>query len=135
MELTQLASSSLPLFNFLGDVVIPVTKDVFLLRTLHVAGVAALFAALGAIFLGGSSKKSSSILHGISLIFILAIGFAMLKKPPMKEYWWMAKLGIWLFIGAAPALSKRNVLPAWLVFVLCLAAAGFAAWLGMRKPF
>lgn len=135
MELTQLASSSFPLFNFLGDVTIPITDNYILLRTLHVAGVAALFAALGAILLGGSGKKGSSILHGISLIFILAIGFAMLKKPPMKEYWWMAKLGIWLFIGAAPALSKRNVLPAWLVFVLCLVAAGFAAWIGMTRPF
>jgi hypothetical protein len=136
MDSIQLATLSLPLFHFLGDVVIPTpAADPILLRTLHVAGVAALFAALGAILLGGSGKKGSSALHGISLIFILLVGFAMLKKPPMDQYWWMAKLGLWLFIGAAPALSKRNVLPAWLVFVLCLVAAGFAAWLGMRKPF
>jgi hypothetical protein len=109
--------------------------DYTLLRTLHVAGALALFASLGAIFLGGSSKKGASILHGISLLFVLLIGFAMLKKPPMGQSWWMIKLGLWLFIGAAPALSKRKVLPSWLVFTLCLIAAGTAAWLGMRKPF
>lgn len=109
--------------------------DYILLRTLHVAGVAALFASLGAILLNGSGKKGSSALHGISLIFILLIGFAMLKKPPMGQYWWMVKLGIWLFIGAAPALAKRKVLPGWLVFTLCLVGAGFAAYLGMTKKF
>jgi len=59
----------------------------------------------------------------------------MLKKPPMGQSWWMIKLGLWLFIGAAPALAKRKVLPAWLVLVLCLVAAGAAAWLGLAKPF
>lgn len=109
--------------------------DLLLLKTLHVAGVAALFASLGAILLGGSGKKGASILHGISLIFILLIGFAMLGKPRMNESWWMIKLGLWLFIGAAPALAKRKVLPSWLVLVLCLLAAATAAWLGLRKPF
>ncbi len=109
--------------------------DPFILKTLHIGGVIALFSSLGAILLGGSGKKGASILHGVSLIFILLIGFAMLKKPPMGEYWWMTKLGLWLFIGAAPALSKRNVLPATVVLVLCIAAAVTAAWLGLRKPF
>jgi hypothetical protein len=109
--------------------------DLILLKTLHVAGVVVLFTSLGATLLAGSGKKSASILHGISLLFILLIGFAMLKKPPMDHYWWMAKLGLWLFIGVAPALAKRRVLPSWLVLVLCIAAAGTAAWLGLRKPF
>ena len=109
--------------------------DYILLRALHVAGVAALFASLGAILLSGSAKKGASALHGISLVFILLIGFAMLKKPPMGQSWWMIKLGIWLFIGAAPVLARKKVLPAPVVFLLCLVAAGTAAWLGMAKPF
>lgn len=109
--------------------------DPYLLKTLHLAGVFALFASLGATLLGGSSKKGAAMLHGVSLLVILLVGFAMLKKPPMHQYWWMVKLGIWLFIGAAPALAKRKVLPAPAVFLLTLLAAVAAAYLGLRKPF
>lgn len=109
--------------------------DYALLKTLHIAGAFALFASLGATTLAGSSKKFTSILHGVSLLFILIIGFAMLKKPPMDQYWWMAKLGIWLFIGLAPALSKRKILPPTVVFALTILAAAGAAYLGLRKPF
>lgn len=106
-----------------------------LLQTLHIAGVIALFTSLGATLLGGSGKKGASILHGVSLVLILLVGFAMLKKPPMGQHWWMVKLGLWLFIGVAPALSKRKVLPASVVLILCILAAVTAAWLGIRKPF
>lgn len=109
--------------------------DLLILKTLHLAGVFALFASLGATMLAGSGKKSASALHGISLLFILLIGFAMLKKPPMDQYWWMAKLGLWLFIGAAPVLSKKKILAPWMVLTLCLVAAAAAAYLGIRKPF
>lgn len=111
--------------------------DPILLKVLHLAGVFALFASLGATMLGGSQKKAASALHGISLLFILLIGFAMLKKPPMDQYWWMAKLGLWLFIGLAPVLSRKKVMAPWMVFVLCIAAATCAAYLGvvLPKPF
>lgn len=109
--------------------------DPFLLKTLHLVAVFALFTSLGAILLGGSGKKGASMLHGISLLLIIAIGFAMLKKPPMNQHWWMVKLAMWLFLGAAPVLAKRKVLPSAVLIVLCLAAAGLAAWLGLRKPF
>lgn len=109
--------------------------DLLLLKTLHIAGVIGLFTSLGATLLAGSGKKGASILHGVSLLFILAIGFAMLKKPPMDQSWWMIKLGLWLFIGAAPVLAKRKVLPASVVLILCVAAAVAAAWLGLTKPF
>jgi hypothetical protein len=109
--------------------------DPIILKVLHIGGAFALFSSLGATLLGGSGKKGASILHGISLVFILLIGFAILKKPPMDHYWWMVKLGIWLFLGLAPALSKRKVLPGSVVLILSIAAAGFAAWLGLVKPF
>lgn len=109
--------------------------DYFMLKTLHLAGAFGLFASLGATLLAGSGKKAASILHGISLLLILLVGFAMLKKPPMDQAWWMIKAGLWLFLGVAPVLAKRKVLPAWIVLVLSLAAAMTAAWLGLRKPF
>ncbi len=109
--------------------------DPLTLKTLHIAAAFALFSSLGAVLIGGSAKKGASILHGVSALLVLLVGFAILKKPPMGEYWWMVKLGLWLFIGIAPALSKRKVLPGWLVLALCIAAAFAAAWLGLRKPF
>ncbi len=109
--------------------------DPILLKTLHLAGVIALFTSLGATLLGGSGKKGASMLHGISLLLILLMGFAMLGKPPMDKYWWMVKIGLWLFLGVAPVLAKRKVLPAWIVLTLSIAAAVTAAWLGLTKPF
>ncbi len=109
--------------------------DPLLLKTLHLLGVFTLFSSLGAILLGSTGKKGASMLHGIALLLIVAIGFAMLKKPPMGQFWWMIKLVMWLFLGAAPVLAKRKVLPAPVVMILCLAAAAVAAWLGLRKPF
>jgi hypothetical protein len=119
----------LPHLNFPMDPVI--------LKTLHVAGVIGLFTSLGATLLAGSGKKGASALHGISLLLIAVVGFAILKKPPMDAYWWMVKLALWLFIGAAPALVKRKLLPAWMVLSLCIAAGIVAAWLGLalKKPF
>ncbi len=109
--------------------------DPLLLKTLHLAGVFALFASLGATMLGGSHKKAASALHGISLIFILLIGFAMLKKPPMDQYWWMAKLGLWLFIGAAPVLSKKKILHSMDGFRRSASPrATYAAYLGVAIP-
>ena len=106
-----------------------------LLKVLHLAAVMALFSSLGAVLLGESRKKGAAMLHGISLIFVLLIGFAMLQKPPAGQYWWIGKLVLWLLIGAAPALSKRKVLPATAVLTLCIIAGIAAAWLALYKPF
>lgn len=107
------------------------------LKTIHLAGALGVFTAIGAIFLGASDqhKKAASMLHGISLLLLLLLGFAMLKKPPMDQQWWMVKVVIWLFLGAAPALAKRKVLPAPALLGLCLAGGVFAAYLGLAKPF
>lgn len=109
--------------------------DPILLKTLHLLGAFALFASLGTLLLGSPGKKGAAILHGLSLLLIVAMGFAMLKKPPAGQYWWMVKLAIWGFLGAAPVLAKRKLLPGPLLLILGLAAAALAAWLGLRKPF
>lgn len=109
--------------------------DYLTLKLLHVAGVIGLFTSFGATLLANSRKSSASILHGIAILLILVIGFAMLKKPPMTQYWWMVKLLLWLFLAIAPALAKRNILPPSLVLLLSLAAGITAAWLGISKPF
>jgi hypothetical protein len=107
------------------------------LKTIHLAGALGVFTAMGAILAGasGQHKKWASMLHGISLLFLLLLGFAMLKKPPMDQQWWMVKVVIWLFLGVAPVLAKRKALPAPALLGLCLAGGVVAAYLGLAKPF
>jgi|GEM_PF-539329 len=107
----------------------------FLLKTLHLLGVFALFASLGASLLASARGRLASVLHGVSLVLILLVGFAMLRKPPMDQSWWMVKIALWLFIGLAPMLAKRGLLPGAVVFALTLAAAAASSWLGLAKPF
>ena len=104
-------------------------------QALHILAAFGAFAALGAICLGGSDahRKAAGILHGISLVLLLLVGFALLKKPPMGEYWWIAKLVIWLVLGAAPALARRKVLPPGILLGICFALGAFAAILGLAK--
>ena len=85
--------------------------------------------------LSADALAAIAVVQWPSLLLIVLVGFAMLKKPPMGQSWWMIKIGLWFFLGLAPVLAKRKVLPAWLVLVLSLAAAITAAWLGLRKPF
>lgn len=111
--------------------------DPLLLKTLHITAVISLFTSLGVILAESSPacRKRATMLHGISLLLIIGLGFVMLKKPPMAVHWWQAKLGIWLFLGLAPVLAKRNVLSRPAILVLCLLSGATAAYLGIAKPF
>ena len=110
-------------------------NDPFLLKSLHIAGALALFSSLGAALLGSANRKLTGMLHGISLLIVLGVGFAMLKKPPMDQGWWMVKILAWLALALAPLAARRKWLPSAAIWMLCLACAGVAAWLGLRKPF
>jgi hypothetical protein len=111
--------------------------DPNLLKTLHLAGAFGVFSALGAIALGAheSQRKVASILHGISLLLLLLVGFALLRKPPMELHYWKIKIVLWLFLGVAPVLSRRKVLPGYALLLLTLAIGILAAYLGLKKPF
>lgn len=111
--------------------------DPFLFKALHVTAAFAIFAGIGTLLASDSpeARKKGSMLHGIGLVFALLLGFAMLKKPPMDQHWWMAKTGIWLFLGAVPALIKRKALPSGVILALTLFAGGAAAYFAMAKPF
>lgn len=107
----------------------------FILKALHVCAALGVFAALGAVLLGNSDqhRKAANILHGISLTLLLLLGFALLKKPPMGEFWWVAKIVIWLLLGAAPALARRKVIPPVALLGISLVLGAFAALLGLAK--
>ena len=108
-----------------------------ILKALHVAAAMGVFTAMGAILMGAqdSCRKYASMLHGISLVFLLLVGFAMLKKPPMELHYWKVKIVLWIFLGVAPALARRKLLPMPALLLLTLAAGGYAAYLGIAKPF
>ena len=109
--------------------------DPTVLKVLHIASAFGVFAALGAILLVPNRPKSAVILHGISLLALILVGFALLKKPPMNQSYWMIKVGLWLFLGLAPLIAKRRLLHPMIVFTLVLLAGAGATWLGLAKPF
>jgi hypothetical protein len=92
---------------------------------------------MGAILMGAhdSCRKYVSMLHGISLVLLLLVGFAMLKKPPMEIHYWKVKIVLWVFLGVAPVLARRKLLPMPAMLFLTLAAGSYAAYLGIAKPF
>lgn len=111
--------------------------DYNLMKSLHVAAALGVFTALGAIVLGvqDQGRKAASILHGVSLLLLLLVGFALLKKPPMELHYWKIKIVLWLFLGVAPALARRKALPTAALLALTLAAGLAAAYLGIHKSF
>ena len=108
-------------------------------KVIHVASVIMLYVSIGVILAECSDKcrKRATIMHGVSLLILLLMGFAILKRPPMDQYWWMAKLAIWVFLGAVPVLAKRNILPRPALLFGSILAGAVASWLGLylAKPF
>jgi len=113
--------------------------DPFLLKTLHIAGAFGVFAGLGAIATAADDKhrKLGAALHGISLLLLLLVGLHMLFSLDLVKSggWWHIKMVIWLFLGAAPVLVKRKVMPVGVTLGICLLLGVAAAYLGLRKPF
>lgn len=111
--------------------------DPYLLKTLHLAGAFGVFTAMGSIALGAqeSQRKVASMLHGISLLLLFLVGFALLRKPPMELHYWKIKIVLWLFLGVAPVLSRRHALPPMALLLLTIAVGVLAAYLGLKKPF
>jgi len=111
--------------------------DPNLLKTLHIAGALGVFSAMGAIVLGEqeSQRKVASMLHGVSLLLLFLAGFAILGKPLMHVHYWKVKIVLWLFLGVAPVLARKKVLPAPALLVVTLLVGILAAYLGVKKPF
>jgi len=112
--------------------------DPLIYKVLHLAGVVGLFTALGSLIATdeNGSRKLGSILHGTSLILILVSGFGMVAKFGYGfPGWVIAKLVIWLALGAMLAVAKRKALPQGATFGVVLVLGSLAAWLGIYKPF
>jgi len=115
--------------------------DLQFYRLLHLGGLVALFAALGAMTLRGKDQKASklaSMLHGLAILAMLVAGFGLLAKLGITDFpwpvWVFAKFGIWLILGFLPLAVKKRWVPALLALVVAIALAVTAAWLAEAKP-
>ncbi len=112
-------------------------------KLLHVVGLLLLFLGVGGLLLGAGSggdraPRSSAILHAAGLLVMLVAGFGMMARLGVQWPWpgWLiAKLGVWLTIGALPVLVRREILPRGLAWPVAGALGALAAWLAINKPF
>jgi len=113
-------------------------------RFLHVAGVLLTLSSLTAIWgvhLSGTPSRpvrlSMALAHGIGLVVVLVSGFGRLGQMGMTSdmpAWVYVKLAVWLFLGGSIVLAKRKARWGVPLYVLWLAAAVAAAYLGLLKP-
>lgn len=109
-----------------------------LYRLLHVVGVVMLFLGLGGMFASeaGRTPRLFSVLHGVGLLLMLIAGIGFAHKSGLGwPNWMLAKIAIWVLIGALPALIKKGVVPRAGAVLLVLPLAAAAIWLAQAKPF
>ncbi len=105
-------------------------------KILHLAGVIGLFLSLGALAAAKGSLKPAAIGMGVSLLVILVAGFGMVAKLKFgMAPWVIAKIVIWVALGASISVFKRNLLPRPVAVTLVLLLGITAAYLGVRKAF
>lgn len=113
--------------------------NVFIGTAIHVLAAFGVFAALGAICLGGSekSRKAALGLHGFSLLVLLVAGFYQLVALDLVKSggWWHTKMLLWLAIAIAPVLTRKKILPPAAVLGICFGLGAVAAYLGLAKSF
>jgi hypothetical protein len=114
-------------------------------RVLHLTGIFMILLPLGGIGLhminGGTrefaSRKLLAIVHGIGLVIALVAGFGLLARlhGGALPLWAIAKLVIWLWMGAAPVLFYRRAQMAKVLWFAVLILAAVAACLAIFQPF
>jgi len=105
---------------------------------LHIAGLAAMFAALGAAALAPESdRKLVAATHGTGLLIVLVSGFGMHAKLGLEGMpgWFLAKLLIWLVFGGLIAVARRAEGARLAVWGALPLLGAVAAWLAVTKPF
>lgn len=104
-------------------------------KVFHIVSVLVLFVALtGYLY---SSKRSYAIGHGLALLFILVSGFGLAARMGLVRglpTWVYIKLGVWFVLGAAFAIAKRKVLPAYVQVILWLSLGLIAVYAAVNKP-
>jgi uncharacterized membrane protein SirB2 len=105
-------------------------------KLLHLTGLIFLFTGIGG-FLALNKEnvrhgKFAVYLHGVGLVLLLVSGFGLVAKLQIGFPWWIiVKVVVWLFIGGALALAKREVFPVRTVIIVSIFVGLVAAYLGL----
>ena len=111
---------------------------------LHFVGIFMILISLGGVSLhiinGGSrefsARKWASMFHGIGLLLALVAGFGLLARLGIHPipFWVYVKMGVWLALGAMPALiyRKKELAKVWWGLILCLGL--LATIMAVYKP-
>jgi hypothetical protein len=104
-------------------------------KFIHYIGIFFLLSGVGGIIFAEKDKiKLPVISHGIGLLLILLGGFGMQAKMHIGfPAWFIAKLAIWLVLGAALVIAKRQLLPPVATWALVVILSSIAAWLGLTN--
>ena len=117
-----------------------------LYKILHLFGIFLIIVSLGGVLLhvrnGGdkstnTNRKTVMTTHGIGMLLSLVGGFGILARLGIHSLpgWVLAKLFIWLFLGAAVPILYRKPNLAKPLWIGIPAIAGFAGFLAIYKPF
>lgn len=109
-------------------------------KLIHIVGLAMLFLGLGGIFSHageGKGPKLYTVLYAVGLLAMLVAGFGRAARMgfSLTSGWILAKIGLWLFLGAMPVLVRRGLVPKPLAWIVALAVAAAAIYLAIEKPF
>ncbi len=117
-----------------------------LYKVIHIAGVLLVFVGLGGLALrtmaGHATEKDANsklgaVFHGIGMLLVIISGFgamAALAVPGMPG-WIVAKLVLWVALGAAMVLAKRKPETARALWFALPVLGMLAAYLAIYKPF
>lgn len=115
-------------------------------KIIHILGLVfltfGLFGLASVIWNGETPKphlrKLMLAAHGIGLVLLLVAGFGLAARLGLARQmpnWIYAKLGVWLLVGALPALIRRMPQKAGLWVVTTFILILLAVMLAVAKPF
>lgn len=100
----------------------------YIYQIIHILGIIILFMG----FASGmkSWNKGAAIAHGVGLLLLLISGFGLISKSYNNQLqtWMFVKLGIWLCLGGALVLVKRNIVKGVFAWIILLALGTAALW-------
>lgn len=121
--------------------------DFLTYKWIHLFGLFMVWTALGGSIFhamnGGTrdtntQRKLIAITHGIGMFIILLGGFGGLARLGMTEGlpgWIIAKLGVWVLVGAMLPIANRFPKVGMGLFLALPVLGGVAAYLALYKPF